>query len=408
MAATPEQIRQLADEIRTMRDRVQESADHGVDQGELTERVGKLTKADLRALSGELGIRVPPMGHTKDRMVDHVVTQTVGALVEHYTTVERTPGVAYETLTNAADGQPVLAPVPAPVTDEPRRPDTWADLPSPPEPADGAAVADRGDDTWVRVGDQWWPLTDGPGWDPQARDGLGTPRAWAEIQEHGPFATTDDPRAVRARDRVRRAYELDGKPVPAVLRTGSPVDAEIRRFTRRVDGYVAPCGSTQYANPDSHGVWCVTCRKSGGAPTAPGGHTAGGGTAPAGGGTDVALHPAMESALEAVREHVGGWRIADDGTGVADTDAFLGSLGGFVAGVGELLDVLADYLGEGDNPVAPTVAEQLRQFDVALVGMANQAVDVYRAWRDDDDNAHDLRRASGEVGGAHLFNVRVG
>lgn len=93
------------------------------------------------------------------------------------------------------------------------------------EPDNHAAVVDRGGDTWVRVdeghahrcsgycahsygfGGPWWPLTDGPGWDVAARDGLGTPRDWDDMAEHGPFTVADPARAAAAVARVLREVQ---------------------------------------------------------------------------------------------------------------------------------------------------------------------------------------------------------
>jgi hypothetical protein len=78
---------------------------------------------------------------------------------------------------------------------------------------DHCAVIDRGGDTWVRVdglsdGGPWWPLTDGPGWEPRARNGVGTPRGWAGFLEYGPFVSTGAMRGARALARVRQAAAL--------------------------------------------------------------------------------------------------------------------------------------------------------------------------------------------------------
>ena len=53
------------------------------------------------------------------------------------------------------------------------------------EPANHTAVIDKFGDTWIRVDEMpgrsgpvftWYPLTDGPGWDPSVRNSVGTPR----------------------------------------------------------------------------------------------------------------------------------------------------------------------------------------------------------------------------------------
>jgi hypothetical protein len=116
-------------------------------------------------------------------------------------------------------------------------------------------------------------------------------------------------------------------------------------------------------------------------------------------------HWAFEAALDALRDHVGGWVIPDDRSGVLDTDAFIASIGGYVNGVGAVLASIAAKVGGGQTPIAPVVAELMDEFASALEAMASEAAEVYQQWRENDDNAHDLRRAEGEIPGAHLFNV---
>lgn len=79
------------------------------------------------------------------------------------------------------------------------------------EPDNHTGWVDRGGDTWVRADDvpgaygTWWPLTDGPGWEPRARLGVGTARTWDQVdQEHGPFTRADPDRTARALERVRQ------------------------------------------------------------------------------------------------------------------------------------------------------------------------------------------------------------
>jgi hypothetical protein len=79
------------------------------------------------------------------------------------------------------------------------------------EPEDLTAWVDRDGGTWVRVDDcpgrwgTWWPLTDGPGSDPQVQDGVGQARTWDEVDpEYGPFTEADPVRAARALDLVRQ------------------------------------------------------------------------------------------------------------------------------------------------------------------------------------------------------------
>lgn len=76
------------------------------------------------------------------------------------------------------------------------------------EPGNHTALVDNGGDTWIRVDEAngswgpWWPLTDGPGWDEWARGGVGVPRPWDQLEEHGPFDEADPDRAARALARV--------------------------------------------------------------------------------------------------------------------------------------------------------------------------------------------------------------
>ncbi len=79
------------------------------------------------------------------------------------------------------------------------------------EPANHAAVVDQSGDTWVRCDDMpgqygtWWPITDGPGWEPWGRDKVGQSRTWDMVEEHGPFTPADEDRTARAIDMVRAA-----------------------------------------------------------------------------------------------------------------------------------------------------------------------------------------------------------
>lgn len=117
------------------------------------------------------------------------------------------------------------------------------------------------------------------------------------------------------------------------------------------------------------------------------------------------LHPTWEAAAAALTDSVQGWEIPDDGTGVLDTDAFIASIGGYMNALAAVLDDRAEYLGGGDTPVATSVGEQLVEFANSLRLMAGDADAVYEEWRNNDQNAHDLARAEGEVPRADLFNV---
>lgn len=130
------------------------------------------------------------------------------------------------------------------------------------------------------------------------------------------------------------------------------------------------------------------------------------GGAGAAGGDDAEIrHWAWEQAMDALRDQVGGWVIPDDGTGVLDTDSFIASIGGYVGGLGEILGRLAEELGGGQTPIAAVVGEAWADFATALGVMSAEAAEVYARWTDNEDNAHDLRRARGEIKGAELFNV---
>ena len=80
------------------------------------------------------------------------------------------------------------------------------------EPANHTALVDRGDDTWIRVDEcpgrygTWWPLTDGPGWEPQERGGIGTAVTWNELAEHGRLTPASPERTARALARVRKEW----------------------------------------------------------------------------------------------------------------------------------------------------------------------------------------------------------
>lgn len=114
-------------------------------------------------------------------------------------------------------------------------------------------------------------------------------------------------------------------------------------------------------------------------------------------------HPAFEAALSALQDNIGGYTIPDDGTGVLDVDALIASIGGFMHGAAGVLTQLAEYLAEG--PTNQVVVDQLNEFSGAIHAMGGDAGEVYEAWRNNEDNAHDLRRAEGEINQAALFNV---
>lgn len=114
-------------------------------------------------------------------------------------------------------------------------------------------------------------------------------------------------------------------------------------------------------------------------------------------------HPTWEAALSALNDAVATYQIPDDGTGVLDVDSFISSIGGFMNGLSTVLDSVGSELSEG--PTNHVVVEQLAEFSTAITAMAGDAAQVYEAWRTNEDNAHDLRRAEGEIQRAELFNV---
>lgn len=116
-------------------------------------------------------------------------------------------------------------------------------------------------------------------------------------------------------------------------------------------------------------------------------------------------HPAFEASLEALHDNIGNYEIPDDGTGVLDVDNLIGSLGGFMNGVADVLSGLGTNLSEG--PTHAVVVEALADFARSIHAMGGDAGEVYEAWRTNEDNAHDLRRAEGEIAQAHKFNVNA-
>lgn len=82
------------------------------------------------------------------------------------------------------------------------------------EPGNLTAWVDKSGGTWARLDEQrsphqwgpWWPLTDGPGFEPRAQDGIGQPRPWSQVLEYGPFTQADPERTARALERVRREF----------------------------------------------------------------------------------------------------------------------------------------------------------------------------------------------------------
>lgn len=137
----------------------------------------------------------------------------------------------------------------------------------------------------------------------------------------------------------------------------------------------------------------------------------GGGTEPrryawagAGDGTEI-RHWRWDAAHDALQDHVAAWTIPGDGTGVLDTDSFIASIGGYVVGLAAVLAQLGEDFGSGETPIAPVVGETLADFAASLAVMAGEAAAVHERWQTNEDNAHDLRRAHGEIPGAHLFNV---
>ncbi len=80
------------------------------------------------------------------------------------------------------------------------------------EPANYTAWIDRTGDTWVRDDDtpgrhgNWWPISDGPGWEPWGQDKVGTSREWVEVEtDFGPLTLADSERTAKALSLVREA-----------------------------------------------------------------------------------------------------------------------------------------------------------------------------------------------------------
>lgn len=74
------------------------------------------------------------------------------------------------------------------------------------EPGNHTAWVDKTGGTWVRVDDHpgkwasgtWYPITDGPGFEEWAQDGVGEARPWEWLGEYGPFEPADADRTARA------------------------------------------------------------------------------------------------------------------------------------------------------------------------------------------------------------------
>jgi hypothetical protein len=128
-------------------------------------------------------------------------------------------------------------------------------------------------------------------------------------------------------------------------------------------------------------------------------------SAPAQADAQQVTHASWEAAMAALHDSVATYTIPDDGTGVLDVDSFISSIGGFMIGLSGVLDQVRDHLAEG--PTNHVVVEQLGEFSIATAAMAGDAAEVYEQWRNNEDNAHDLRRAEGEIQQAHLFNVNA-
>ena len=122
-----------------------------------------------------------------------------------------------------------------------------------------------------------------------------------------------------------------------------------------------------------------------------------------GGVPGQARHPAVEAVLDAAHTHIAAYAIPDDLTGVRDVDSLVGSLGPLMEGIGASLTGLAAVFGE--SPVHASVVEMLGEFAGSFSTMADSAGEVYAEWRDNPDNAHDRRRAFGQIPRASLFNV---
>jgi hypothetical protein len=71
---------------------------------------------------------------------------------------------------------------------------------------------DRFGGTWVRADDMpgrygnWWPRTDGPGFEKRVHNGIGTSRRWDEVDpEYGPFKPAPRQLVTETLELVRKA-----------------------------------------------------------------------------------------------------------------------------------------------------------------------------------------------------------
>jgi hypothetical protein len=80
------------------------------------------------------------------------------------------------------------------------------------EPDNNTAVVDRFEGTWVRTDEtpgrdgNWWPICDGPGFEPRAWDIVGFSRTWEDMAEYAPFLPAGPDRTARALALVRAEY----------------------------------------------------------------------------------------------------------------------------------------------------------------------------------------------------------
>jgi len=87
------------------------------------------------------------------------------------------------------------------------------------EPENHAVLVDKFGDSWVRYDEwpatswgqpPWVPLTDGPHWDERARNSVGTPLPWHQVDgTYNPLSMADRERAARALERVRQEARRD-------------------------------------------------------------------------------------------------------------------------------------------------------------------------------------------------------
>lgn len=189
---------------------------------------------------------------------------------------------------------------------------------------------------------------------------------------------------------------------------GLPAEVQRRRFERRRAHQQAWRGDGETPAPaySAHRDRCEICRdlESGGDGVGRRMRVqASGGLTFVGGVAGQSQHAAVDAVLDAVHSQVAAYSIPDDLTGVLDVDSMIGSLAPLMEGTGAALGALAETFGS--SPVHTSVVELLADFAGSFGVMAEEARSVHAQWRGNPANDHDLRRASGEIPRAALFNV---